>query len=61
MSRICKYHADCFSVTKKGYCQCLSDTNFKGDCPFYKTLKQVTEERKATGYSSEKYKFSKKQ
>ena len=56
---VCEWHRDCFS-NRKGYCQCLNDTRFKMDCPFYKTKKQVEAERKATGYVEGRKIFSKK-
>lgn len=46
--------ADCFANTeskspKRGLppsCTCLTDNNFKGECPFYKTKEIYKEERK---------------
>lgn len=35
--------ADCFAF-RDGKCSCLKDTRFNKVCPFYKSVKQVTEE-----------------
>ena len=57
----CHYHYDCFGRNAKGFCQVLNDTTFKHDCSFYKTKKQVEEERKKYPYLPNEYKkFSKK-
>ena len=34
---------DCFAYTPEGFCNCLSDTRFKGKCPFYKNNHDVKE------------------
>lgn len=42
----CNHHSDCFA-NREGKCITLTDTSFKrGDCPFYKTEKQLNAERK---------------
>ena len=28
---------DCFAYGRNGFCMALTDTNFEGECPFYKT------------------------
>ena len=54
----CRYnHKDCFALSPHGHCMALSDTDFPGDCPFYKSDKQVKEEdekrRTNNGYHRE--------
>lgn len=43
----CTRHSDCFALTNSGRCGALSNTDFKGECPFYKT---VEEQKNAKGF-----------
>lgn len=66
MSEVCKdaRGRDCFAYTPKyisgldlGYCNCLSDTNFNGECPFFKPKDQVElEQMSRTARRLSKYK-----
>lgn len=42
----CHYLSNCFA-NEGGRCRCLTNTDFKRGCPFYKTKKQLRIERKA--------------